>query len=185
MKKTRWLTRPDAKNCFRYREDGAVDIKLSRRAAVIIDSIDLERTGRERWALLRGPRGLMYASKRKRLNGRRITLRLARLLIAASGNDVVVHINGDGLDCRRKNLAITDKNNASAKSRKRQGTTSGYKGVYWVRSKSKWAAKIKFEGRSIWLGYFEIEEDAARAYDEAAIKCFPKFARLNFPEEAA
>ena len=47
----------------------------------------------------------------------------------------------------------------------------------------KWFAKIYFEGRRIWLGYFLHETEAARAYDAKAVELFGEFAHLDFPEE--
>lgn len=37
-------------------------------------------------------------------------------------------------------------------------------------------------GKSLYLGHKKIEEDAAKLYDEHALKHFGKFARLNFTE---
>jgi hypothetical protein len=37
-------------------------------------------------------------------------------------------------------------------------------------------------GRKLWLGYFDNELDAARAYDEAARKYHGEYAKLNFVE---
>lgn len=51
----------------------------------------------------------------------------------------------------------------------------GFKGV--DRKNSKWRARI---GRKI-IGTFGTAEDAARAYDAAALKDFGEFAFLNFP----
>jgi hypothetical protein len=47
----------------------------------------------------------------------------------------------------------------------------------------KWHAQIMVSYKRIHLGLFEVKEDAARAYDRAAIKHFGPFAKLNFPEE--
>jgi AP2-like factor, euAP2 lineage len=60
--------------------------------------------------------------------------------------------------------------------------TSIYKGVYRHAARKKWMAVIISNGRSHWLGQFESEEDAARAYDQAAKELFGEFAYLNFPE---
>ena len=57
---------------------------------------------------------------------------------------------------------------------------TGYKGVCWNKRKLKWQAKIKVDYHSYHLGYFNTEEDGARAYDAAAGRHFGEFACLNF-----
>lgn len=55
--------------------------------------------------------------------------------------------------------------------------SSGYKGVYWHKGKQKWRAQLKVNGKKITVGQFENIEDAAKAYEKAAIKYFGDFAR--------
>jgi hypothetical protein len=52
--------------------------------------------------------------------------------------------------------------------------------VFWFRRDGKWAAQINLAGRSTHLGYFVNEEDAARAYDAAALDVWGEYAYLNF-----
>jgi hypothetical protein len=66
-------------------------------------------------------------------------------------------------------------------SKKRKGKCSSkYIGVSWYTSQKKWAARIMTDGKSRFIGYFDSEIDAARAYDEAAKKYHGQFAALNF-----
>jgi hypothetical protein len=43
-----------------------------------------------------------------------------------------------------------------------------------------WQAVIWSANRSVYLGSFEVEEDAARAYDKAAVRLRGKRTKLNF-----
>lgn len=90
------------------------------------------------------------------------------------------HINGDGLDNRKKNLRICDKgqNAINTPIKKRGKKLSKYRGVL-PSSTTGWKAKIKKDQKFIHLGTFDREEDAALAYNAAAVKLFGEFARLN------
>ena len=66
-------------------------------------------------------------------------------------------------------------------SRPYRNAASKYKGVKQPRNyKKQWEAHIKVNKKSIDLGYFNSEIEAAKAYDSAAMKYFGKFAKLNF-----
>lgn len=56
---------------------------------------------------------------------------------------------------------------------------SGYKGVHWRKDSKMWRAVIGVDYKRVHLGNFQNIEDAAKAYNEAAIKYFGEFAALN------
>lgn len=102
---------------------------------------------------------------------------LHNFILGVKGVD---HINGDGLDNRLANLRpATHQQNLRGFQRKRQCSTSKFRGVYWAKLNQKWAAQIKIHCRATYLGLFDSEEDAARAYDAAARNYFGEFAHLN------
>ncbi|CUW31722.1 AP2 domain-containing protein [Streptomyces reticuli] len=106
--------------------------------------------------------------------------RLHRFL---TGWTLVDHRNGNGLDNRRSNLREATHAQNSANSRLSRRSTSGYKGVTWYKRTSRWRAHITAGQVQHHLGYFDSAEEAARAYDTAAIEAFGDFAHLNFPKE--
>ena len=59
--------------------------------------------------------------------------------------------------------------------RKRNGTTSNFKGVHWRIEKHKWQAIIHIPGKVKHLGYFADELLAAQAYDDVARVEFGEF----------
>jgi AP2 domain len=87
------------------------------------------------------------------------------------------HINHDGLDNTRANLRpVTAAQNAQNK-RPQEGGASRYRGVTWDRG--KWRAVIHLNRVPRHLGSFDREEDAADAYDRAALEMYGEYAYLN------
>lgn len=117
------------------------------------------------------------------IDGRRIRIMMHRAIMEHNGYDltgvIVDHINGDGLDNRLENLRPVTKAQNAYNRRKRAGHTSKYKGVYFDRQRGKWKASIKVDGKTISLGRFLTEEEAALKYNEAAIMYFSEHAHLN------
>lgn len=87
----------------------------------------------------------------------------------------------DGLDYRKNNLIVCsmkERQRILPKSRAQKGS-SRFKGVYFVKSKAKWRAGIKVDGRTISLGMHDSEIEAAQAYNRAARERFGEMAYQN------
>lgn len=64
-------------------------------------------------------------------------------------------------NCRWTTKNIQARNTRSIKIT----NTSGYRGVSWCNTRLKWRASIKVNNIYIGLGYFNLKEDAAKAYE--------------------
>lgn len=106
------------------------------------------------------------------------TVLMHRVILDAQSGQLVDHIDHDGLNNTRGNLRIADyKQNGQNRYKQRTDTTSQYKGV--SRFYERWQAAIMVNKKSIFLGHFESEEEAALAYDNAAREHFGEFALTN------
>ena len=105
-----------------------------------------------------------------------------RLILNAPKGLVVDHINGNGLDNRKANLRLCTPAQNACNVRPRPGETSKYKGVAFIKRERRWQVRISFRNKRKWIGYFDTEIDAARAYDQAARRLHKEFASLNFPD---
>lgn len=149
------------------------------RAWAKVDPADFPLVSEHRWCLGRsGNRRTTYAQRR--VKGTTQTMHSF-----LTGLPKVDHINHDGLDNRRVNLrdgsgCVNERNSRKTVTLK----TSPYKGVCWRQPDkshgSGWEANIRVEGRQVYLGKFDVEVDAARAYDEAALRHFGESASVNF-----
>lgn len=63
------------------------------------------------------------------------------------------------------------------------GRSSKYVGVSWKTEYERWVATIMVRRSAHHLGYFDDEEAAARAYDEAAVTWRGPDAAVNFPQD--
>jgi len=94
----------------------------------------------------------------------------------------VDHEDNDMLNDRIENLRpATGLQNAKNRSSSK-GSTSRYLGVWLQKgrgSRTFWRSKIKVGSKQKSLGCFKVEEDAALAYNRAAVLYHGEFANLN------
>ena len=94
-------------------------------------------------------------------------------------NEEIDHKDTNPLNNLEINLRICTKSQNQHNKKLQKNNTSVYKGVVWYPKYNKWKAQIMINKKPLFLGYFTIKEDAARAYNAAAIKYHGEFAVLN------
>jgi len=90
-----------------------------------------------------------------------------------------INVNGN---YEPSNVRLATRMQNSRNTRGRGGRTSKYKGVVWSKKSKTWKAQITCNLKTIPLGTFNDELQAAYAYDIKAKELFKEFAYLNFPD---
>jgi len=96
-------------------------------------------------------------------------------------NIKVDHRDNDPTNNHYTNLRwVTARQNCQNLAANKEGkTTSKYVGVGWHKKDQRWRAQIRLNGKNKGLGNFKLEEDAAKAYDQALVAA--GLAAVNFP----
>lgn len=154
-------------------------ILLSQGKVAIVDDADYERVNQHKWTYSHMNKNKEYAIRGVGPRSNHTTQLMHRFILGDIPEGMVVdHINGDGLDNRRCNLRICTRSQNTINKRKK-GTTSKYKGVYWDKNRKKFRSHIVVEGKTIFLGRYDSELEAAIAYDNASEKYHGEFANNN------
>jgi hypothetical protein len=166
-----------------------IEVPLCGGLVALVDDEDKDLVSAYSWAASPGKNTIYAKAWVRGTYSPQKNVYLHRLILNAPRGIQVDHKNRDGLDCRRENIrfASNGQNTCNAsKHRVVRGNppTSRFKGVTLKRNcrTRVWRASINADGNLTELGSFDHEEDAARAYDFAAVRLFGDFARLNFPD---
>ena len=125
--------------------------------------------------------GNVYAQRHETVNGKRTTIRMHRQIMKLTNPKIFIdHIDHDGLNNQKSNLRTCTNQQNARNTSSRPNSSSKYLGVIWEKRRNHWVARINPNKKLIYLGSFNNEEDAARAYDKKAFELFGEFANLNF-----
>lgn len=153
--------------------------KLNCGTEIQVDSVDSDLLDFS-WRINKG-----YVVRSAGLGSHVKTLRLHRIIlerklgIKLSSEQEVDHIDRDKLNNCRENLRVATRKQNARNRPIQANNTSGYRGVSFDNAQGKWVATIWVEGGNIKLGRFIDIIDAAKAYNDAAVKYHGEFASLN------
>ena len=158
-------------------------LELNLGVRIILDIEDFERVKTLKWRVeMNRGRWLVIVATTQEY-GKRKTWSLARFILnPPKGKIALLKVRPTEekvFDFRRSNLFLgtrCDQNQTRPKLKKK---TSVYRGVSFCSRRGNWLAQIKVNGTLIKLGYYQVEQDAARAYNEASAIYFGEHALLN------
>ncbi len=157
-------------------------IPLTQGKFTMVDDEDFEFLNQHKWCVERNGKtnSHYYAVRANPLKRGLAQLRMHRIIMNTPAGMEVDHIDHDTLNNQKYNLRnVTHKQNVQNTSSWVK-CRSAYRGVSFETSRQKWTAKIKVNQKTLNLGRFYDEKEAAKAYDEAAKRHFGEFANLNF-----
>ena len=150
------------------------EIKLTKGRVTLVDDEDYDYLVQWDW-FAREYNDKYYAGRFKNKK----MLYMHRLIMNTPDTIDVDHKDHNGLNNQRCNLRNCTRSQNMMNVKKKYG----YKGVSWFKHNDKYTSQIMFNYKNIHLGYYKTSEEAALAYNKAAIKYFGKFAYLNIISE--
>lgn len=147
-------------------------------ATVDDEDYEMLKAHSETWSAASNRSGITLVARSKIL---RKTVTMGRLILGLKNKDgkQCDHIDRDPFNNTRLNLRVATLSQNQANKSLTSRNTSGYKGVTFEKDRNKWKAVISINNQQYNLGRFFSKEQAARAYNEAALKYYGQFAVLN------
>jgi hypothetical protein len=154
-------------------------IKLTRGKFTKVDDWWFEELNRYKW-FAHKMRNTYYAARNVKINGKYTIVFMHRVIMNTPKEFKTDHKNHETLDNQEHNLRIcTPQQNGMNKTASGKLKSLGVS-IKKERHFDPFAAQIQFNGKTIHLGYFHTEREAAKAYDKKAKELFGEFANPNF-----
>ena len=156
-------------------------IKLTQGQFALVDDEDFERVNQFKWyANYNSKLKSFYAIRNLRKeNGKRAAISMHSYIMNTPNGMCTDHRNHITLDNQKSNLRVCTRQQNQCNMKLRKKTSSKYKGVIWNKISKKWVAGVRFNSQLIYSGSFELEIEAAKAYNKKAEELHGSFAFLN------
>ena len=157
-----------------------ITIPLTRGYVAIVDDEDADLL-RFKWTAHVRANGV-YAKRAALIDGREVTIYMHRVIVERIvgrpllSTERADHREQPCSDNTRGNVRLATHQQNMMNRRLNANNRSGFKGVRWVSDHNAWAARITFNGESIFLGYHETPEAAHTRYCEEAVLLYGEFA---------
>ena len=155
------------------------EIQLTQGKVALVDDSDFEYLNQFKWHVNKQGNTYYVIRYKRTLLKKRVYESMHRLIMKPDKGFVIDHLDGNGLNNQRNNIRICTVSQNSMNRNKTVKNKSGFKGVIWWERNSTWKAEIRLNKKKIYLGYYENIIDAAKAYNDGAIKYHGEFAKLN------
>jgi hypothetical protein len=162
-------------------------IPLTQGKFALVDDEDFERLSKFKWYAEKVGRVWYARCHLKELpseGGKRKRIRphMHRKILDLPSSVLIDHKDRDGLNNQKNNLrASTNSQNQANSAKFSKKCSSRFRGVSWDKSRGTWMVQFQAEGKTIHLGRFSDEIEAARVSDTARLKYHGPFAFRNFP----
>jgi hypothetical protein len=161
-------------------------IPLTQGMVAKVSNCDYAYVRQWKWCYRKCNNGKGGYAVRNRVRPERGTVLMHRVIAARKGLDLSVEIDHrdlDKLNNQRRNLRRATRAQNKSNCPMPSTNKSGFKGVSRITKTGGWLAQIKVNGRTKNLGSFPGTHagkvEAARRYNEAALRYFGDFVRLN------
>jgi hypothetical protein len=142
----------------------------------LVDDDDYNKIKAYRWIRAEWTNGYVICYIKRKI------VYLHRLVMNAGPKQGVDHRSRNKLDNQKGNLRFATRSQNACNSKLRCDSTSGYKGVSFMKSSSKWLAYACINNKQVNIGLFKTPKEAAIEYDKKALELYGEFARTNFPQ---
>ena len=153
-------------------------VPLTKGYEATIDAADVPLVAGCSWYATVHEHGAYATTRERGRDGKWRTKYMHRTIIGDVSAPTIDHKDGNGLNNRRENLRPATASENQRNQRLSVANTSGFKGVTWDRSRARWRANIKVNGRLRFLGSFADIEGAAAAYAAASDALHKEFGRI-------